>query len=366
MFAVSTDGTDTRDSDENLSAIVKFKDTDQAVIEKRPITVYRTEGAPDIVFPQMTVAFTIQQFTLSMITNEESAKAGQRFREEITARYNRDRVTATRDALGTVTVKIDPDEQLELMARTMPVDEVRNQLVSAVMDYREVPREKSSKKAAQRIVSSFMEGAGSLPGSGDGWSIDRTQMAAEGIAKLIADEARNRPSIKHERFEPVLLPKEPVIQEPNALDAYNSSFVRNAQFTGWKRSILPVVRFDAETTEWNIAKVLDRDSDIVWWMRVETSGDAYIPLTHRAGRYFPDFIACDTTGEYWLIEGKSDSASHDADVLEKKKAAVEWARKVNDSDEEEFGTWHYLFATESHLKKQNLSWSGLKAWASTH
>ncbi len=75
------------------------------------------------------------------------------------------------------------------------------------------------------------------------------------------------------------------------------------------------------------------------------------------GNYFPDFIALYAAGAHWVIERKSDNNAHDADVLRKREAAENWARAVRDA--EEYGDWHYVFATESHIKNAG-SWAALK------
>ncbi|UOG23843.1 hypothetical protein MTX80_23255 (plasmid) [Gordonia amicalis] len=92
-------------------------------------------------------------------------------------------------------------------------------------------------------------------------------------------------------------------------------------------NIMPVASFDAESTEWKIAHLLDRDDDIAWWLRLYSNGPAFIP-TSQDGNYFPDFITLDNSGVYWLIEGKSDRNANDADVLRKKETAEHWARSV--------------------------------------
>jgi type III restriction enzyme len=89
---------------------------------------------------------------------------------------------------------------------------------------------------------------------------------------------------------------------------------------------------------------------------VYTTGPAFIP-TSQDGNYFPDFIALDTAGVYWLIEGKSNKNAGDADVLRKKEAAEHWARSVRDDGN--YGDWHYVFATEAHVKHAG-SWTALK------
>jgi type III restriction enzyme len=156
---------------------------------------------------------------------------------------------------------------------------------------------------------------------------------------------------------PVTLPLEPVLAEAPR-DAYGDEFVKHVQFTGWQRNIMPIASFDAGSTEWRLAHLLDRDDDIQWWLRMYTNGQAFIPTSD--GNYFPDFIALDTGGIYWLIEGKSDKNANDADVLRKKEAAEHWARSVRDDGT--FGEWHYVFATETHIKHAG-SWTALKVAA---
>ena len=95
--------------------------------------------------------------------------------------------------------------------------------------------------------------------------------------------------------------------------------------------------------------------DSKWWVRVYVGGQAFIPTPE--GRYFPDFIALDVDGVHWLIEGKADDHAKDDSVLRKKKAAENWARAVRDDGD--FGTWRYMFATESNIKNSAGSWNAL-------
>lgn len=142
----------------------------------------------------------------------------------------------------------------------------------------------------------------------------------------------------------------------DARHAYDDQFTKHTQFTGWQRSITPAATFDAKTTEWELAHLLDRDPNITWWLRLTPNDPAYITLD-TGGRYYPDFIAIDTTGTHWLIEGKADRHATDRDVLAKKDAAETWARAVQDSGHEP--TWRYLFATEAHIRAAAGSWATL-------
>lgn len=139
-------------------------------------------------------------------------------------------------------------------------------------------------------------------------------------------------------------------------DAYSDEFIKHVQFAGFQRNVMPVATFDAGSTEWALAHLLDRDPEVQWWLRIYTNGPAFIPT--EDGNYFPDFVVLDQAGAHWVIEGKSDKNSNDADVLRKRDAAERWARAVNDDDR--FGEWHYVFASESHIKASGGSWEGLK------
>ena len=66
-------------------------------------------------------------------------------------------------------------------------------------------------------------------------------------------------------------------------------------------------------------------------------------------------------GVQWLIEGNSDHDVQRRDVEAKRAAAEEWARFVNDDGR--FGTWRYLFCSETALKSSHGSWDSLLAAA---
>lgn len=107
-----------------------------------------------------------------------------------------------------------------------------------------------------------------------------------------------------------------------------TKFTKSLQYTGWSKNVMPIASSDAGSTEWELAKLMDQDPNIEWWVRLYTPGQAFIPTMD--GNYLPDFIAIDTDGVKCLIEGKSDKNANDADVLRKRAAAETWARAVRD------------------------------------
>ncbi len=178
------------------------------------------------------------------------------------------------------------------------------------------------------------------------WSAERARQAVTGIDALIRrkyDARRLRPEYES---RPVALPVEPRPCRPSILDRYDR-FERGRWYAGWAKSLLPVASFDAGTTEFRLAEIMDSSPGIVWWHRLRTVDGAYIELD-AGGKYYPDFIALDVDGVSWIIEGKSDAEAESKDAQIKRAAAEDHVRYV--SDDSRFGTWRYLFCTETAIK----------------
>jgi type III restriction enzyme len=109
-----------------------------------------------------------------------------------------------------------------------------------------------------------------------------------------------------------------------------------------------------------LASIMDSSPAIEWWHRLRRGDAAYIELD-RGGRYYPDFIAIDQDGALWLVEGKSDASAQDHDAQMKKKAAEDYVRYV--TDDKRFGTWRYLFCTETAIRNSHDSWDAVVAAA---
>jgi len=97
-----------------------------------------------------------------------------------------------------------------------------------------------------------------------------------------------------------LLPGQHPIQQ-NTVDVKN--FDRALHYDGWSsRSRYSAVKFDAFSTEFQIARILDSDANIAWWMRLYPSDGASI--SYGVGKqYYADFVAHDVEGTSWIIEG---------------------------------------------------------------
>lgn len=329
-------------------------ETEQRTSAPTPKPIYRCEGAPQIVFPRRESRMTYAAFSLSNIPDGDARAAGARFVTEVPTFLSLDALVAERTN-DDIVITVQPQENVEAQQALTGMDTIRQDLTAAIS--RQAAETASEKRAARRITDAFLKGAGVVHGNETAeWGENRRQQAISGMSALIRAAYSRRAREMTYDLVPVPLPIEPVVVE-SPLDAHNDQFVKRVHFGGWQRNIMPTAEFDAGTTEWQIAHLLDRDPDIAWWLRLYTNGPAFIP-TAQDGNYFPDFIAIDTAGVYWLIEGKADRSANDADVLRKRETAETWARQVRD-DEEDYGDWHYMFATESAIRAAG-SWVALK------
>lgn len=355
LFDLEGDETVAEDGPETSPGLL-FQKTDDRVDVPVAEPQCRIEGAPQIIFPRQDARLVPSPFSLSEVADGDAEKAGAAFVKEVPTFLFRDALEAERTG-DDVEIIRSPQGVEEAQQTLAGLNIVQDALVSEIMNQPEVPREKASKTAAKRLVKAFLKGAGvTSDDQTAGWGNKRLMAAVEGMRRLIRDKINTRPQMTKFEFVPIELPLEPVTVAPDAQNAYNApKFKKGFQYVGWSKNVMPVASFDAKSTEWELAQLMDLDPNIKWWVRLYTNGQAFIRTTD--GSYFPDFIAIDKDGEYWLIEGKADDNAKDDSVLRKKAAAEKWARAVR--DEEDFGVWHYLFATETDIKQSSGSWDAL-------
>ncbi len=349
-------GDDGVSDDDGSGDGLALQETESRLDIPAPQQGHRVANAPQIIFPRREARLVYAPFSLAEVPDGDAEAAGTAFINEVPSFLFRDALTAKRSG-SEVTIIRTPEDNEQAEQTLFPVDVVRDELVSLIMHQPEVPQEKASKNAARRLVKAFLKGAGVTSSEQTAeWGRIRRQQATEGLRKMIRQHIANRKQQEKYEFVPVTLPPEPVVMPTDAPDAYNvEKFTKGLQYKGWKKNVMPIASFDAGTTEWELAKIMDRDSAIKWWVRLYTNGPAFIPTTD--GNYYPDFIAVDAEGTHWLIEGKSNKNANDADVLRKKSAAETWARAVR--DEEDFGVWRYVFATEADIANSSSTWNGL-------
>ena len=315
--------------------------------------------APRIRFPRLKTVIKPMAFSLSDIANDSARTLGQKFLTEFNVSLNRVAVEAERADDGTIAVKRISQETVEAAQLRLPVEDLAGQLTAGVFSLDLVTQERKEKTAAERLVSAFMAGAGVVDhAEAQIWTEARANAAVDAFRKMIRSEYRSRPNQPGQEIDEIEYPPASQPSPGETFNRYDSGgFVRGRHYDGWNRSILPAASFDAKTTEFTLAELLDGAAqDIEWWVRVDTHEGVYVEWGDSQ-KYYPDFIAIGRDGVHWLIEAKSDRESESRDVQEKRAAAERWSRHINDSPEVK-AEWRYLFVTETHLK-QATGWGSL-------
>ena len=321
----------------------------------------RVPGAPQIRFPRRERKVTAVQFSLSDVTDAEARAAGADFAAEISVPLMRVALNVRRASSGHMNVSREAQPSETATQQWLPVSEVQRDLQRHVFRLHLVAQTAQELNAATRVTASFLAGAGAGVGEGRevSWSAERSRQAVEGIGALVQrkfDARRLRPEYE---FRAILLPAEPLPMPTDVIDRY-CQFERGRWYKGWTKSILPIASFDARSTEFRLASIMDSSPAIEWWHRLRREDAAYIELD-RGGRYYPDFVAIGEDEAFWLVEGKSDGSAQDHDAQMKKEAAEDYVRYV--TDYKRFGTWRYLFCTETAIRNSHDSWDALVAAA---
>ena len=315
--------------------------------------LFKVASAPTIRFPRRERDVVAVTFSLSAISNADAQSVGAGFEREFTALLVRREIHAERDAFGEVGITERRAGDQEATQRLLPVAAVRSELEERIWDLALVEQTIPELNAASRIVDQFLLGACVTAEVDVMWGERRASQAVMAIAEMVRANYQKRALQPQFAFHPIDVPiRTPM---PGDVGSNMEDFIKRRWYGGWTKSIQQAANFDAKTTEWKIAHMIDVGRNVDWWLRLYTSGEVWIELDDGA-RYFPDFIVLDTEGVYWVVEGKSDSEAESRSVLAKKLAAEQWARTVRDDGR--FGIWRYLFATETNLRRAN-TWEEL-------
>lgn len=260
----------------------RFKD----VSYKFPVTIVRLEQPP------------IDLSEISDRTIEEAAKkvtstGDVLYRKEIVA------------ALGKKLRVVDT-ESAEVDSIHIEYSDAADALVRLVMYMQLVPSTKETARYIENyLVPKFMKSV-----SFEIWtikSLDSARTQLQDIVKAyIASVQRSIKEIpviqpKEMKFDRYMLTLGEKVYEP--IDSRNQ-FVRGRVYSGWFKSLFEEESFDSYSGEYELARLLNTSPHIVWWHRLHAHYGAFIYYNAK-DRYFPDFVACDDSGVFWIIEEKT-------------------------------------------------------------
>lgn len=353
---------DDGDSSEGATAL-EIQDfetvAERARQDSQHAVLQRVTGVPSITFPCRQRKVIVVQFSLSNVTDAEARAAGAAFVSEIHVPLVRKALNVQRTADGGMRVDMETLPPETATQTWLPPAQVRRHLQNRILKFEEVTQDRKEVNAAQRITEAFLVGANVNDNQEVDWSAARSRQAAEGLHALVKRniEARRPPPQYEVRRVPI--PSESRPMPADVIDMHGP-YEKNRWYGGWAKSVLPAARFDAETTEFALAQIMDHNAAVRWWLRLEKEDQAFIELD-GGSRYYPDFIALDHDDVSWIIEGKRDRDAETPATKAKKTSAE--SHLLNVSDSGAYGTWRYLFCTETAIRRSRGSWDALVAAA---
>ena len=325
------------------------------------VSIGRNPSFADVSYRFPVTTMTVQQppIDLSEISDAEIEQAARRvtsagdvlLRKEIIAALGKKLRAEDRESAEVDSVHVDDADAEEA-------------LVKLVINMSLVPKtEQTARYVATFLVPKFMRAV-----TFTGWTVKSLDSARAELLALIKHYTTE--TLRATREVPTIHPKSmpgtgytlPLGEKVHDQIESRDQFVRGRVYGGWFKSLFAEESFDSYTGEYQLARLLNTSPGIVWWHRLHPQDQAFVYYNAK-DRYFPDFVALDTNGVHWIIEGKDERGRDDARVQAKRKAAEALVRRLVAEDAYAGQHWGYLIAYEQDTARAD-SWEDLKAFAS--
>lgn len=324
------------------------------------VSIGRNPSFADVSYRFPVTTMTVQQppIDLSEISEAVIEQAARRvtsagdvlLRKEIIAALGKKLRAEDRESAEVDSVHVDDADAEEA-------------LVKLVINMSLVPKtEQTAHYVATFLVPKFMRAV-----TFTGWTVKSLDSARAELLTLIKNYTTE--TLRATREVPTIHPKqmpgtgytlqlgEKVHNQIESRD----QFVRGRVYGGWFKSLFAEESFDSFTGEYQLARLLNTSPGIVWWHRLHPQDQAFVYYNAK-DRYFPDFVALDTNGVHWIIEGKDERGRDDARVQAKRKAAEALVRRLVAEDAYAGQHWGYLIAYEQDTARAD-TWNDLKSFA---
>ena len=311
------------------------------------------------LFPSSSMTETITPFHLKQVRDDEIEKAAKRVTDSGEV-LHRKKIIVSEDDREITTQRV---EDATVASALIGRDEVVKELTHRVVGLRQITQNKQNvTQLHRRIIPHFMEHAPVAA-----WTEKAKESAVLELERLIRAKVTEHASNTQTEtvITPVELPVDQFFTLPlgqNVLDLLaedeREQFQKYQFYGTWDKGLFPAASFDSWSGEYLLAMRLNYSADILWWKRLYRREGASIAYSTR-DNYYPDFIAKDRNGTYWIIEGKSDKG-HDAQiVVKKRRAAEDLVNELISTPGFEDTSWGYLIAYETDVKNAD-SWEDLK------
>ncbi len=334
-------------------------DTVEEGARRLRVPVLRREGVPAIRVPRVQMGAVSAAWSVNDITDLSAFRElGRRLATEPEDELRR--VAVETEVIHRADGRVDVEwhstgarEVVESQGSLLPLEDLKADLISAIVASGVVPPRRSEMTGAQRVVDALVAGSG--PDAAESLSAFRRRAATRLVVELRL--ARQRGTLAPTVEEVIdTVEFDPVRITDRVLRPAHSTYVKSAAFNGWLKSVYDAEWFDS-SLEFNLARLLDSNEDVTWWVRLHR-GELPIRWTVDGREYNADFIACDTAGARWIIEGKQDREMNSEEVVGKRQAAQRWINHVNSSDVLT-DVWDYRLVGETDYADAQGSWSAL-------
>lgn len=333
---------------------------DDISISLEPVVINRNPRFKEVSykFPVTIIKLEQPPIDLSEISDKSIEEAAKKVTSTGDVLYRKEIVAA----LGKKLRAVDT-ESAEVDSIQIEYNDATEALARLVMYMHLVPSTTENARYIEKyLVPKFMKSV-----SFEKWTVkclDSAKIQLQDIVKeyiaYVQRSIKEIPDVrpKEMAFDSYMLPIGKKIYEP--IDS-REQFVRGRVYSGWFKSLFEEESFDSYSGEYELAKLINTSPHIVWWHRLHLHDDAFIYYNAKE-RYFPDFVACDDVGVYWIIEGKDQRGRDDDKVQAKRKAAESLVRKLITIEEYANQKWGYLIAYEDDIARAD-SWDDLKTLA---
>ena len=244
-------------------------------------------------------------------------------------------------------------ERVEASADIVPLDDLRERLVDALLYADVVTLRVGEDAGARRIVEAFLRGVGD--------DAERTlsaflPTAAGRLVRAVTQEHRR--FLANPEYDTVVSVDEYGPQRTARAETSSDrtgTWRRGVGYLGFEKSLYDQDWFDSGT-EQKVAVILDDADEVDVWVRLQR-GDLKIVWESDGRGYAPDFVAVEGDGTHWVVEAKADRDVDTEAVKGKELAARRWAQHVSAQTGVE---WRYLLVGETDVADARGSWSALK------
>ncbi|SDU79162.1 DEAD/DEAH box helicase [Arcanobacterium phocae] len=324
------------------------------------VSIGRNPNFADVAYQFPVTMMKVQQppIDLSEISDFEIEQAARR----VTSAGD---VLLRKEIIAVLGKKLRAEDRESAEVDSIHIDDADAQeaLIKLVINMSLVPKtEQTARYVTTFLVPRFMQSV-----TFTGWTVKSLGSARAELLGLIKNYTTE--TLRATREVPAIRPKSmpgegytlPLGEEVHDQIESRDQFVRHRVYGGWFKSLFAEESFDSFTGEYQLARLLNTSPGIVWWHRLHSQDQAFVYYNAK-DRYFPDFVALDTNGVHWIIEGKDERGRDDAKVQAKRKAAETLVRRLVAEDAYAGQHWGYLIAYEQDTARAD-SWEDLKAFS---